>query len=98
MIISKSIHVAANGIISFFFMTNSPLCVCVCVCVCVCARARVRMRFKGKSIEVATISHASYIPVLWVRFSFLDRAALLIISSRPSGMWLNVAKISEQER
>ena len=37
MIISRSIHVAVNGIISFFFLwlSNIPLCVCVCVCVCV---------------------------------------------------------------
>ena len=33
MIISKSIHVSANGIISFFFMLSSIL-LCVCVCVC----------------------------------------------------------------
>ena len=31
VIFSRSIHVAANGNISFFFMTNSPLCVCVCI-------------------------------------------------------------------
>ena len=31
MIISRSIHVAANGTISFFFMANFPLCVCVCI-------------------------------------------------------------------
>ena len=36
MIISRSIHIAANGIFSLFFMASSiPLCVCVCVCVCV---------------------------------------------------------------
>ena len=28
-----SIHVVANGKISFCFMANIPLCVCVCVCV-----------------------------------------------------------------
>ena len=27
MIISRSIHVVANGIISFFFMANIPLCI-----------------------------------------------------------------------
>ena len=32
MKISRSIHVAANGIISFFLsLSNTPLCVCVCV-------------------------------------------------------------------
>ena len=37
MIISKSIHVAANGIISFFlWLSNIPLLLCVCVCVCAC--------------------------------------------------------------
>ena len=35
MIISRSIHVATNGIISFLWFSNIPLCVCVCVCVCV---------------------------------------------------------------
>ena len=35
MVVSKSIHVAANDIILLFFMANIPLCVCVCVCVCV---------------------------------------------------------------
>ena len=31
MVISRSIHVDANGIISFFlWLSNSPLCVCVC--------------------------------------------------------------------
>ena len=34
MIISRSIHVAANGI-SFFFMAEQYSSVCVCVCVCV---------------------------------------------------------------
>ena len=34
MIISRSIHVAANGMISFFLWASStPVCVCVCVCV-----------------------------------------------------------------
>ena len=34
IIISRSIHVAANGIVSFFLcLSNIPLCVCVCVCV-----------------------------------------------------------------
>ena len=28
MIISRYIHVAANGIVSFFFMANTPLCIC----------------------------------------------------------------------
>ena len=32
---SCSIHVIANGKISFFFMAKIYLCVCVCVCVCV---------------------------------------------------------------
>ena len=37
MIISRSIHVASNGIISFFlWLSNISLCVSVCVCVCVC--------------------------------------------------------------
>jgi len=31
MIISSSIHVATNGIISFLWFSNIPLCVCVCV-------------------------------------------------------------------
>jgi len=30
MIISKSIHIAADGIISFFFMTKISLYICVC--------------------------------------------------------------------
>ena len=34
MIISRFIHVAANGII--FWLSNIPFSVCVCVCVCVC--------------------------------------------------------------
>ena len=34
MIISRSIHVAANGIISFFFLWLSD-CICACVFVCV---------------------------------------------------------------
>ena len=29
MIISKSLHVAANGIISFFLLRSIPLCVCI---------------------------------------------------------------------
>ena len=34
MVISRSIHVAVNGIISFFWWLNSvPLCVCMFVCV-----------------------------------------------------------------
>ena len=43
---SKSIHVAANGRISFFFMAQyysivgMYVYVYVCVCVCVCVRAR----------------------------------------------------------
>ena len=37
LIISRSIHVVANGIISYFLWLSSiPLCVCVCVCLCVC--------------------------------------------------------------
>ena len=37
MIISRSIHVAANGIISFFSWLNIiPLYIYVCVCMCVC--------------------------------------------------------------
>ena len=37
MIISSSIHVAADGIISFFFLLLSNILVCMCVwCVCVC--------------------------------------------------------------
>ena len=35
MIISMSNHVVANGIHSFSWLSNIPLCVCVCVCVCV---------------------------------------------------------------
>ena len=39
MIISRSIYVAANGIMSFFLisvsLSNIPLYICVCVCVCV---------------------------------------------------------------
>lgn len=31
MIISGSTHAAANGIVPFFFMTESYSCVCVCV-------------------------------------------------------------------
>ena len=30
MIISRSIHLAENGIISFFFMAKSPVSICVC--------------------------------------------------------------------
>ena len=36
MIISRSIHVAANGIISLLLMAEKYSSVCVCVCVCVC--------------------------------------------------------------
>ena len=38
MIISRSIHVVTNGIISFFRLSNVPLCVCVFIygmCVCI---------------------------------------------------------------
>ena len=35
VVFSRSIHVAANGNILFFFMSNIPVCVCVCVCVCI---------------------------------------------------------------
>ena len=35
MTISRSIHVAANGMISFFLWLSSlPVCVCMCVCAC----------------------------------------------------------------
>ena len=33
LVISKSIHVAANGIISLLWLSSVPVCVCVCVCV-----------------------------------------------------------------
>jgi len=36
MIISRSTHFAANGIISFFFMAELYSIICLCVCVCVC--------------------------------------------------------------
>ena len=36
MTISRSIHVAVNGNISFFLMDELYSSVCVCVCVCVC--------------------------------------------------------------
>ena len=37
MIMSRSIHVPANSVISFFlWLSCIPLCVCVCMCVCVC--------------------------------------------------------------
>ena len=36
VIISGSVHIAENGIISFFsWLSSIPVCVCVCVCVCV---------------------------------------------------------------
>ena len=36
MIISRSIHVAAKGTISFFlWLSNISVCVCMCLCVCV---------------------------------------------------------------
>ena len=36
MIISRSLHIIANGIISYLlWVSNIPVCVCVCVCVCV---------------------------------------------------------------
>ena len=36
MTISRSIHIAENGVISFFLWLSSiPVCVCVCVCACV---------------------------------------------------------------
>ena len=36
MRISRSIHVAINGIISFFlWLSNIPLCIYVCVCLCI---------------------------------------------------------------
>ena len=40
MIVSSSIHVASNGIISFLWLSSIPLCVRVCVRVCVCAHLR----------------------------------------------------------
>ena len=36
MIIYRSIHVAASGIMSFILMGEWYSIVCVCVCVCVC--------------------------------------------------------------
>jgi hypothetical protein len=33
--LNSFIHFPTNNIISFFFMSNTPLRVCVCVCVCV---------------------------------------------------------------
>ena len=45
MIISMSIHVAANGIFhSFLWLSNIFMCVCVCVCVCERERERERER------------------------------------------------------
>ena len=41
MIISSSIHVVANAIISFFFMAEFYSIVCVCVCVCVCVHMHI---------------------------------------------------------
>ena len=44
MIMSRSIQVATNGIISFFFYGWVIfLCGCVCVCVCVCVYTHVRL-------------------------------------------------------
>ena len=38
MVVSRSIHIATKGIISFIFMAEwYSVCVCVCVCVCVYA-------------------------------------------------------------
>ena len=40
MTVSRSIHIAANGIISLvcslLWLSDIPLYICVCVCVCVC--------------------------------------------------------------
>ena len=46
MIIARSIHVAANGIILFFFMILFH-CVCVCVCVCVCIHIFIHSSVNG---------------------------------------------------
>ena len=34
MAISSCIFVAANGNVSFLWLSSIPVCVCVCVCVC----------------------------------------------------------------
>ena len=36
-VIFRSIHVATNGIISFFYACVIFVCVCVCVCICCCS-------------------------------------------------------------
>ena len=50
----RSIHVAANSIISFFFI---PVCecvfVCVCVCVCVCV---LHLIFKEELVLLVLLS------------------------------------------
>ena len=53
VIISGSIHIAANGIISLFsWLSSIPLCGCVCVCVC--ERERERERETSLSIHLST--------------------------------------------
>ena len=76
MIISRSIHVAANGIISFFLWLSSiPLCVraCVRVCVCVCACVRVCVCWVGQKVRsgFSVTSHMPYIcmPHLFIHSS-----------------------------
>ena len=52
MIISSSIYVAANGIISFIFMTEWYPHMCVCVCLCVW-------------ISVQSLSHVHLLATPW---------------------------------
>ena len=44
----RSIHVVANGRISFFFMGNIHVCVCVCMCVCVCDILFIHLSIDGR--------------------------------------------------
>ena len=47
MIISRSIHVATNGIILFFFMAGKHSIVYICVCIHVCITSSLSIHLVG---------------------------------------------------
>ena len=64
MIISRSIHVAANGII-LIWLSDIPLCVCVCVCVYVCVYTHTHTyTHRIFSIHLSVIGHVGCFYVL----------------------------------
>ena len=57
MIISMSIHIATNGIISFFFMTEQYSIVYICIYVCVCAVVVQLLSFVWFFVTPWTVTH-----------------------------------------